>query len=122
LDIHVSSIQQITDKDDPEELALTAARNEALLKKALFLAQRRAAKRRPIIREILRAGEVEGLPKNLNLKVSTIYFKVKKYNCSWVMSWSWSDLVDTTPDEEAINIIETVTTNLHMQETNTWPN
>ncbi|MDD5035563.1 MAG: hypothetical protein PHE55_12480 [Methylococcaceae bacterium] len=92
-----------------------------MLKKALSLAQSKAATMEPIILEILKSGEVDGLCK-LRPKFSTICFEAKKYNCTWVMSLPWSALLDTTPDEEATYILETVITNLQMEEAKSWPN
>lgn len=121
LGVHVSSLQKITEDDDPKEVLLMAEKMQALLQQALLLAQRKATRRKAIIREILRNGKVEGPSTTNNFKASSIVSSVRKYDCSWIMSMPWTLLVDRTPEEAATDILHTVITNLDMEEKKTWP-
>jgi hypothetical protein len=113
--------RRITKRDNPERLAATAARNESLLLEALALAQRKAKRRRPIIREILASGTVEGIASRLNSKASAITFRVPTYKRTWHSLIPWQNLVDTTLQAEAESILFTVVENLAMTEKDTWP-
>jgi hypothetical protein len=117
----MSMFHRITKRDKPERLAATAARNEALLLQALTIAQRKAKRRRPIIREILASGTVEGLASRLNSKASAVMFRVPAYKRTWHSLIPWQNLVDTTPEAEAESLLFTVVDNLAMTEKNTWP-
>jgi hypothetical protein len=113
--------RRITKRDKPQALAAIAAKNESLLRQALAIAQRRAAREKKIIREILATGTVEGWAKHLKAKTSTVSFRVVKYKRTWHRLIPWGNLVDSTPEEEAASILDVVATNLRMTERNEWP-
>jgi hypothetical protein len=117
----MTTFRKITKRDKPQVLAATAARNGELLRKALLLAQRKAVKKRKIIREILATGKVEGVAERLNSKASVVWFRVPKYQRTWHTLIPWENLVETTPEEEAESILHTVVTNLDLTERNAWP-
>ena len=117
----MSMLRKITKRDKPEVLSATAARNELLLLRALAIAQRKAARKKKILREILATGTVEGLAERLNSKASAVSFRVAKYKRTWHRLIPWKNLADSTPEEEAESILHSVVTNLQMTERNEWP-
>jgi len=117
----MGTFQKITKRDKPKALAATASRNSRLLQNALAIAQRKAVRKRKIIREILATGKVEGIAERLNSKASVVWFRVLKYKRTWHSVIPWENLVETTPEEEAESILHTVITNLDLTERNAWP-
>jgi hypothetical protein len=115
------TFRRITKRDNPATLAALAAKHHELLTEALALAQRNAASKPQIVREILATGTVEGLVGHLNAKVSAIRFRAQKYKRTWNSLIPWQNLEDTSAVEEAESIIDTIETNIHMTETDSWP-
>jgi hypothetical protein len=102
-------------------LAKKATRYEALLKEAVSIAQRKATRAKPIMREILATAQVEGMAERLNAKAAAISYRVAKYRRSWHTLIPWQGLEHTTPAAEAELILRTIKHNLHLTETDSWP-
>ena len=115
------TIRRITQRDSPATLAKRAARYEALLKEAVSIAQRKAARAKPVVREILAAAQVEGMAERLNAKAAVISYQVAKYRCDWQTIIPWQALEDTTPAAEAETILYTIKHNLRLTEIDSWP-
>jgi len=115
------TIRRITKRDSAATLARKAARYEALLKEAVSMAQHRAARARPIVREILATAEVEGLAKHLDAKAAVLSYRAARYGRTWHTIIPWQDLEDTTAAAEADAIIHTIEHNIHLTEADSWP-
>jgi hypothetical protein len=115
------TIRRITQRDNPATLAKKAARYEVLLKEAVSIAQHKATRAKPAVREILATARVEGMAERLNAKAAAISYQVAKYRRSWHTIIPWQALEHTTPAEEAETILHTVKHNLHLTETDSWP-
>jgi hypothetical protein len=53
--------------------------------------------------------------------VAALTYRVPKYKRTWHTLIPWQHLEDTTPEEQAAAILETVRRNLHLTETDSWP-
>src|SRR5579859_4009920 len=95
------TIRRVTQRDSPATLAKRAARYEALLKEALSMAQHKAAREKPIVREILATAQVESQVASPNGKAASLSYRVARYGCSWGTIIPWEALEDTTPAAEA---------------------
>jgi hypothetical protein len=116
------TIHRITKHDSPATLAKKAAHYEALLNEAVSIAQHKAVRAGPIVREILVTARVEGLAEPLNAKAASLSYRVARYGCSWHTLIPWEALEDSTPAAEADAILATIKQNLHLTETDSWPN
>jgi len=117
----MATFRRITKRDDPGKLAATAARHHALLTEALAIAQWKAKGKPQVVREILATGTVEGLAKALKSKTAAVSYRAEKYKRTWHSLIPWQNLEDTTAADEATSMIDTVETNVHMTETESWP-
>jgi hypothetical protein len=117
----MTMFQRITKRDSQAKLAEAAAQYQALLTEAVEIAKRKAQAKSPVVREILETGIVEGLAANLNAKAAAVCYQASKFKCSWHTLIPWQDLMHTSAEEEADSMIDTVETNVHMTETNSWP-
>jgi len=115
------TIRRITKRDSPATLAKKAARYETLLKEAVSIAQHKAARAKPLVREILATARVEGMAERLNAKAAAVSFQAAKYRRSWHTIIPWQYLEHSTPAEEAEAILHTVEQNIHLTETDSWP-
>jgi hypothetical protein len=117
----VATFRRITKREDKVELAKTAAKHEALLLEALEIAVRRAESKLQDVRDILSTGTVEGLGSGLNARTAAVSYKAIKYRRTWHSLIPWQYLENTTAEEEAESMIQTVENNIKMTETNSWP-
>ena len=108
-------------QDDPPTQVATVAKHNALLLRALALAQEMAATKPMAVREILATATVQGLDKNLDSMTASVSYRAEKYKRTWNTLIPWESLEHTTPVDEAEAMIETVEANIHMTETNSWP-
>lgn len=115
------AFRRITKRDDPRELATTAARYHALLNEALVMAQRQAVRKPQAIREILATGTVEGLSSTGDGKYAVVSYRAEKYKRTWLSLIGWQYLEGSTPEEWASSMIETVEANVQMTKTDSWP-
>ncbi len=111
----------ITEHDDPAELAAEAARYQALLTEALGLALQKAGGKPQLVRDILATGTVEGLNSTREKKYAVVSYRAEKYKRTWHSLIGWQYLQDSTAEEWADSMIETVEANAHMTETDSWP-
>jgi hypothetical protein len=79
----MAMFRRITKRDNPLRLAALAQKHQALLVEALTIAQRKARRRRKIVREVLATGSVEGLAARLNAKAAAIVYRARKYKRTW---------------------------------------
>ena len=117
----MAEFRPITKRDDKAKLRALADRYQALLTDALRLAQRNAEQEPQLVREIVATGTVEGLAKALNAKVAALNYRAEKYNRTWHSLIPWQYLEDTTVEDQAHGILDTIQTNIRMTETNSWP-
>jgi hypothetical protein len=117
----MATFRRITKRDDPQKLAEVAARHQALLTEALAIAVRIAERKPQIVREILATGTAEGLVAHSSAKMAALRFHASKFRRTWNTLIPWESLDDTTADEEATSIIDTIETNIRMTETDSWP-
>jgi hypothetical protein len=117
----LATFRRITKRDDPQELATNAARYQALLTEALAMAQRQAAGKPQAIRDILATGTAEGLSSTGNEKYAVVIYRAEKYKRTWLSLIGWQYLEESTPEDWATSMIETVEANVHMTETDSWP-
>jgi len=117
----MATFRRISKREDPQKLAATAAQYQALLTKALAMAQRQALGKPKAIRDILATGTAEGLSSTGNGKYAVITYRAEKYKRTWLSLIGWQYLDDSTPEEWARSMIETVEGNVHMTETDSWP-
>lgn len=117
----MATFRRITRRDDPAKISARAAQYGDLLTEALELAQRQAASKPKLVREILATGAVEGVAKSLNAKAAAVTFQARKFNCTWHRLIPWQDLEDATAIQEAASMIDVIETNIKMTETNSWP-
>ena len=117
----MATFRRITKRDDPEKLAATAARYQALLAEALAMAQRQAVGKPQAIRDILATGTAEGLSSTGNGKYAVVAYRAEKYKRTWLSLIGWQYLEHSVPEEWAGSMIETVEANVHMTETDSWP-
>src|ERR1700739_912354 len=115
------TIRRITQRDNPATLAKKAARYEALLKEAISIAQHKAARAKPVVREILATAQVEGMAKGLDAKAAALRYQAAKYGRSWHTIVPWQALEDSPPAGEAEEILHTIKHNIHLSETDAWP-
>ena len=73
------------------------------------------------VRDILATGTVEGLAAGLNAKAAAVSYKATKYRRTWHSLLPWQYLENTTAEEEAESMIQTIEDNIHMTEMNSWP-
>ncbi len=117
----MATFTSITERDDPAELAADAARYQALLTEALALALRKAGDRPQLVRDILATGAVEGLNSKREKKYAVVTYRAEKYKRTWLSLIGWEYLLDSSAEEWADSMIETVEANVHMTETDSWP-
>lgn len=117
----MATFEPITERDDPAQVAALAARYEALLTEALAIARRNAARKAKLVRDILATGAVEGLAKALDSRVAAVSYRAERYKRTWVSLIGWQYLKDTAPEDWAEGMIDTIETNIHMTETDSWP-
>jgi len=117
----MATFRRITKRDDPEKVAATAAQYQALLTEALAIARRKATKKPKVIREILATGTAEGLNSSRDAKYAVVTYRAEKYKRTWLSLIGWQYLEDSSADEWAHSMIETVETNVEMTEKDSWP-
>jgi hypothetical protein len=117
----MTTFRRITKRDDLERIAATAAQYQALLTEALAIARRKAAKKPPIIRDILATGTAEGLNSSREAKYAVVTYRAEKYKRTWLSLIGWQYLRDSSAEEWAHSMIETVEANVQMTETDSWP-
>ena len=117
----MATFKPISKRDDPAEIAALAARYEALLTEALAIARRNAAYKPELVRDILATGAVEGLAKALDSRAAAVSYRAEKYKRTWVSLIGWQYLEETVPEDWADGMVDTIETNIHMTETDSWP-
>ncbi len=117
----MTTFLSITERDDPAELTADAARYQTLLTEALALALRKAGGKPQLVRDILVTGTVEGLSRTRHAKYAVVTYRAEKYKRTWHSLIGWQYLQDSTAEEWADSMIETVEANVHMTETDSWP-
>jgi hypothetical protein len=95
------SARKITARDKPEVLAKTASQNTQHLAVALAIAQRRASRSKPLVRELLANAIAEGLATGINGKMSAVSFKVPHLKQTWHQLIPWQYFKTSTPSETA---------------------
>jgi hypothetical protein len=117
----MATFRRITKRDDPQTLAATASRYQALLTEALAVARRKAAKKPQVVRDILATGTAEGLNSIGEEKYAVVTYRAEKYKRTWQSLIGWQDLRESSAEECARTMIETVEANVQMTETDSWP-
>jgi hypothetical protein len=117
----MATFRRVTKRDSSDKLAASAAKHQALLDEALALAVRNATRKPEIVREILATGTTEGFVAHSNAKMAALRFRASRFSCTWNTLIPWENLEDTTVEEQAAAILDTIETNIHMTETNSWP-
>ena len=117
----MTTFDKLTERDDPAKLADLATKHKTLLTEALEIAKREASGKPRLVCEILATGCVEGLATNVDSKATAISFRAVKYTRTWHSLFPWQYLEHATADDLADSMIQTVETNVHMTETNSWP-
>jgi len=117
----MATFRRITKRDDPEKVAAVAAQYQALLTEALAIARRKAAKKPKVIRDILATGSAEGLNSSRDRKYAVVTYRAEKYKRTWLSLVGWQYLRDSSAEEWAHSMIETVEANVQMTETDSWP-
>ena len=117
----MTTFRKNTNHDGPAQLDELAASYQKLLTEALEIAHRRASEKPVLIREILATACVEGLASSQISKVAGVSFRAERYERTWHSLIPWQYLEDATAEELAESMIETVETNVHMTETDSWP-
>ena len=97
-------MDRITSRDKPDAIARAAAQHESHLREALAIATRRAVRSAPLVRQLLRHAQVEGLASRLDSKVACVSFRVPRLKQSWHQLYPWSSLTDVTPAHTATSI------------------
>ncbi len=117
----VATFRRITRRDDPGKLAATAAQYQGLLTEALAIARRKAGKKPKLIRDILATGTAEGLNSGRDAKYAVVSYRAPKYKRTWLSLIGWQYLRDSTAEDWADSMIETVEANVRMTHTDSWP-
>jgi hypothetical protein len=117
----MATFRRITKRDDPEKVAAVAAQYQALLTEALAIARRKAAKKPKVVRDILATGTAEGLNSSRDTKYAVVTYRAEKYKRTWLSLIGWQYLRDSSAEEWAHSMIETVEANVQMTETGSWP-
>lgn len=117
----MTDFEKITERDNPAQLAELATKYQALLTEALEIAKRKAIGKPQLVRDILATGCVEGLATNLKSKAAAVSFRAEKYKRTWHSLTPWQYLAHATSEDQAENMIQTIETNVHMTETDSWP-
>ena len=117
----MATLRPVSKRDDPVQLARIAAKYQALLVEALGIAQQKAEGKPPLIREILATGTVEGLASRLNAKAAAVSYRAAKYNRTWHSLIGWQYLENSSAAEWADSMIDTIETNVRMEETDSCP-
>jgi len=117
----MGTFRRITMRDDSQQIAATAAKNEVLLTSALAIARRKAEKKPTAIRDILATGTAEGLNSDRDKKYAVVIYRAEKYERTWLNLIGWQYLEDSSAEEWAVSMIETVEANVQMTETDSWP-
>jgi hypothetical protein len=53
--------------------------------------------------------------------VATVNYRAEKYKRTWHSLIPWQNLEDATAAEQAEAMLDTIETNIHMTETDSWP-
>lgn len=117
----MGEFRRITKRDDPAAIAELAARYEALLVEALAIARRDAEGASALVREILATGTVQGLPKPPDTRMATVTYRAEKFRRTWITLIPWQYLQRATAAEYAESMRDTVESNIHMTQTDSWP-
>jgi len=117
----MATFSRITKRDDPKEIATTAARYQALLTEALAMAKRKADGKPQIVRDILATGTAEGLSTKQNAKYAVVTYHAKTYKRTWLSLIGWQYLQNSSAEEWANSMIETVEANVQLTETDSCP-
>jgi len=117
----MATFRRITRRDDPEKVAATAAQYQVLLTEALAIARRKAEKKPKVIRDILATGTAEGLNSSRDAKYAVVTYRAEKYKRTWLSLIGWQYLRDSSAEEWAHSMIETVEANVQMTEMDSWP-
>ena len=110
------SFRKITARDKPEALLRAAASYEEHLRAALVIAQRRSARSKPLVRELLCKATIEGRASGLNAKVSAVTFAVAEFKETWHQLIPWQQLSGNTPSETAVSIAWSLRENIRRHE------
>ena len=117
----MATLPRITKRDSPLKLAAFTEKYETLLIEALAIAQRKATRKRKIVREILATAKIEGLAKDLNAKAAAVNYRAEKYKRTWHTLIAWRYLEHSTAADEAASMISHVEDYVQMTETHSWP-
>jgi hypothetical protein len=96
----------------------TKRQSRELLADALAMAQRKAARKPQLIRDILATGTVDS---SQDAKYAVVRYRAEKYKRTWLTLIEWRYLEHSNAQQEADAMIETVEANLQMTETDSWP-
>ena len=115
----MSFFRKITARDNPETLAKAAAKHEEHLRQAIGIAFRRAARSKPMVRELLANAIIEGLASRINVKAAVVTFMVPRFKESWHQIIPWQVLTEESPAETAASIAWSLRENLRQHERDT---
>jgi hypothetical protein len=98
------TFRKFSSRDRPEAVARTVSTLESHLEQVLFIARRRAWRSSELVRTLLESATVEGQASNLNVKASSVTFRVPQLEQSWHQLFAWESLLSETPAETATTV------------------